>query len=278
MNDDEILEAFIIEHSMRMDVKTLVSYEYAIQSLRTYCSKPIREIVRSDIVGWMGSDLDRGIAASTVRVKRAASRTFFRYCLDEGHIDKDPTKSTKPPKLPKLLPKYLDQSTVFAIKDAAKDDLRNMTIIEVLHKSGIRVSELINIRLTDVKEKQRQIWIEFGKRDQQRNVVVTPECIARIIDYKNKRSDDCPYLFVSKQGKQLTRQFIRQMISNYAKTAGVGRVTPHSFRHTFARELAEAKVPPEIIAKLLGHTKLRMVRRYTGTFFIKYDTFLILMM
>ncbi|SHK74130.1 tyrosine-type recombinase/integrase [Desulforamulus aeronauticus] len=154
--------------------------------------------------------------------------------------------------------------TMFKLREATKESPRDRAIIETLFYTGVRVSELINILLEDIRWNGHQIWIRNGKGNKERFVLFTSDCGARITRYLDLRADNSPYLFVTRLGKPFTRQGIHKIIKMYAEKANINQnVTAHSFRHTFATELALRGFPYEYISELLGHKNLNNARIYT---------------
>ncbi|MCQ6266857.1 tyrosine-type recombinase/integrase [Fictibacillus sp. WQ 8-8] len=135
-------------------------------------------------------------------------------------------------------------------------------MVETLYSTGVRVSELINITLEEIKWETRQIWIRKGKGNKERFVLFTHECYERIKAYLSDRETDSKYLFTNRQGGRLSRVFIEYQFRQFSDALGF-RITPHTMRHTFAAHLAEKNMPQSYIQELLGHANINSTRIYT---------------
>lgn len=264
MNNLEVLDSFIKDNSMRFSHETICSYHTAIKGFLSFCPKSLQEITKKDIKLWLTFLTDEGKKPRTIQLKLAALKAFFLYCLDEDLILKSPVLSIERPKEDDMLPRFLDKISLFKLRDVMKYNVRDRAILEVFLSSGVRVSELINILLEDIRWEKRQIWIRNGKGAMERFVLFNPDCAERIQEYLKKRKDDCPYLFVSYRNKPFTRQGVWKLIKYYVRKAGLeNNVSPHTFRHSFASNLAEKGAPFNVIADLLGHKDMNTTRIYS---------------
>ncbi|MCW3491648.1 tyrosine-type recombinase/integrase, partial [Dethiobacter alkaliphilus] len=189
-------------------------------------------------------------------------------CKEYGIIKINPTVRIKWPPLDELMPKPLDEEILFKLKEAAKGSPRDRSLIETLHCTGVRVSELINIRQDDIWWDTREIWIRKGKGLKERNVIFTLFCKELLQKYLKSRNDNFPYLFAtkSKNGlRKFTRQEIWEIIKIYCEEAGINPdgISPHSLRHSFATEMKEKGAELVFLADLLGHADANNVKLYT---------------
>lgn len=266
MNKHCALIFFLSRKSKRFSDNSLVTYENCISNFLESTDHELSEIVIDDYLDWETIRLSRNVERNTLYTTRASCNSFFRFAVEEEILSINPLIGLRRIKLKKSIPRYLDDATVDGIKDAAKYNLRDSAIIDTLLVTGVRVSELINIKTElDYNPDLRQIHIRESKDLEERMVPITPTCRERIERSRNSRTDNSPYLFVNSKGNKLSRQGVAYIIKQYAEISGAKvNVTIHSFRHTFAHKLAIAGAPLELIAKLLGHKKLDMARRYTG--------------
>ncbi len=141
------------------------------------------------------------------------------------------------------------------LQEHTRSSLRDRAMVETLYSTGVRVSELINITLEEIKWETRQIWIRIGKGNKERFVLFTHECYERIKAYLSDRETDSKYLFTNRQGGRLSRVFIEYQFRQFSDALG--------FRITFAAHLAEKNMPQRYIQELLGHANINSTRIYT---------------
>ncbi|MGC7872118.1 tyrosine-type recombinase/integrase [Desulfosporosinus sp. SYSU MS00001] len=265
MNKQATLIFYLARKSSRFSINTLSTYEKRISDFLESTDHELSEIVIDDYLEFEANKLMHGTDRSTLSTTRAACKSLINFALEEDVLAFNPLKGLRRTKLKKAIPRYLDDATVDGIKDAAKYNLRDSAIIHTLLVTGVRVSELIEITKSDCDMEHRQIHIRKSKDLEERMVPITPTCRERIERYINTRNDNAPYLFVNSKGGKISRQGVLYIVKQYAEMSGAKvNVTVHSFRHTFAHKLSKAGAPLEFIAKLLGHTRLDMARRYTG--------------
>lgn len=210
--------------------------------------------------------------------KIACLKAFYHYLEMENIIDINPfhkitIKYKEPVVLPKTIPlpyvesilrtayqKYYSSTTIFQ----KESNLRNVIVLELLFSTGMRVSEASHLKLQNIDLKSNTIYI-FGKGSKERIMCLANDNIsALILQYLKTRSIKSDYLFVNKLGNNLSEQSIRNMVNNYAKSAGVDlHITPHMFRHTFATALLDEDVNIRYIQQLLGHSSIVTTQIYT---------------
>lgn len=183
----------------------------------------------------------------------------------------------KAPKRTKSLPKSLNEQEVYNLihaRDADYDPkksnpqnitrLRNKVILTLLYSTGLRVSELVNLKIRAIDEDERTIRVR-GKGEKDRLVIFDDTTLNLINEYLDKRGVENEYLFVSQKNKKLTSRYIELMIKDHAKRAGINkRVTPHILRHSFATHLLKNGVDIRAIQQLLGHSNLSTTQIYTS--------------
>jgi integrase/recombinase XerD len=200
-------------------------------------------------------------------------RKFFRYLLREGMIEVDPTLRIDPPKIGRPLPKTLTESDVEALLGAPDVDqslgLRDRAMLELLYATGLRVSELVSIRLGQVNLRQGVVRV-VGKGSKDRLVPVGEEAEVWMDRYAregrpailgSRMSDD---LFVTGRGGAMTRQAFWLLIKRYAQLAGIRKpLSPHTLRHAFATHLLNHGADLRVVQMLLGHSDLSSTQIYT---------------
>jgi integrase/recombinase XerD len=199
-------------------------------------------------------------------------RAFYKYLLIEGEIDENPATLIESPKIGLKLPEVLSVAEIDNMIDqidlSRPEGHRNKAIIETLYGCGLRVSELVNLRLTDIHYKEEFIVVT-GKGDKQRLVPVSSKALKEIDIYKHHRNQltkihDQNILFLNRRGSRLTRAMIFTMIKDLAAKAGILKnISPHTFRHSFATHMIEAGADLRAVQEMLGHESILTTEIYT---------------
>jgi integrase/recombinase XerD len=199
-------------------------------------------------------------------------RAFFRFLLIEGEIDENPASLIESPKIGLKLPEVLSISEIDKIIDAIDlskpEGHRNKAIIETLYGCGLRVSELVNLRLTDIHYVEEFVVVN-GKGNKQRLVPVSRKSLKEIDIYKLDRNGlpvihDQNILFLNRRGSRLTRAMIFTIIKDLAAKAGIRKnISPHTFRHSFATHMIEAGADLRAVQEMLGHESILTTEIYT---------------
>lgn len=227
---------------------------------------------RSDILGYTASRMERGICAASARGELTAFRQFFRFLVREDGTQEDPTALLAMPKIRPTLPKSLTEAEVDSLLAApdVSDPLghRDRTMLEVLYSSGLRVSELVDLKIGQVNLTQESVRL-IGKGDRERLVPLGASVQwlqAFIRDTRGqilcgRRSD---FVFPSKRGDRISRQAFWFYITRYARKAGIQKkVSPHVIRHAFATHLVNNGADLRAVQMLLGHSNLSTTQIYT---------------
>ena len=199
-------------------------------------------------------------------------RAFFRFLLIEGEIAENPSSLLESPKIGLKLPEVLSVIEIDRIIDeidlSKPEGHRNKAIIETLYGCGLRVSELVNLRLTDIHYNEEYV-IVTGKGDKQRLVPISKKALKEIDIYKHDRENltvitDRNILFLNRRGKGLTRAMIFTIIKDLATRAGIRKnISPHTFRHSFATHMIEAGADLRAVQEMLGHESILTTEIYT---------------
>ncbi|ACO80090.1 site-specific tyrosine recombinase XerD [Azotobacter vinelandii CA] len=231
------------------------------------------EVGRELILDHLAWRVDAGYKARSTARFLSGLRGFFRYLLREGVIAGDPTLQVELPQLGRPLPKSLSEADVEALLAAPEDDdplgLRDRAMLEVLYACGLRVSELVGLRLEQLNLRQGVVRV-FGKGSKERLVPLGEEAIAWLERYLVEarplllggRPSDV--LFPSLRGEQMTRQTFWHRIKHHARLAGIGKsLSPHTLRHAFATHLLNHGADLRVVQMLLGHSDLSTTQIYT---------------
>jgi len=199
-------------------------------------------------------------------------RAFFRYLLIEGEISENPASLLESPKIGLKLPEVLSvieiDRMIGEIDLSKPEGHRNKAILETLYGCGLRVSELVNLRLTDIHYNEEYVVVT-GKGDKQRLVPVSKKALKEIDLYKLDRNrlpviTDQNILFLNRRGKRLTRAMIFTITKDLAAKAGIKKnISPHTFRHSFATHMIEAGADLRAVQEMLGHESILTTEIYT---------------
>ncbi|MFB5089765.1 tyrosine-type recombinase/integrase [Psychrobacillus sp. PGGUH221] len=261
MNQD-MIQSFINDNVNRYSSDTIKSYKIALSQFFSNCPKNYDEVKAKDIREWLAVMTAKGLKTRSVELKLTAVKSFYKYCMEENKLNINPTQIVQTPKKEESLPYYLNKKQLAMLQELTKDHPRDRAIVESLYSTGVRISELLNIKLEDIKWESRQIWVRKGKGNKERFVLFTYECAERLKTYLEDRNIDSPYLFPNQGGKPLSRDLVEHNFRKYKKVLGF-RMTPHTMRHTFAAHLAEKGMDFNYIQELLGHSNINSTRIYT---------------
>ncbi|MGM9795115.1 MAG: site-specific tyrosine recombinase XerD [Candidatus Aphodosoma sp.] len=224
----------------------------------------------SDFIAYLN---DLGIGARSQARMISGIKSFYKFLVYSDIMSTNPTELLEMPKLPQHLPTVLTLKEIEDMEDAIdlskSEGQRNLAIIEMLYGSGLRVSELINIKLSNIHWEEKFMIVQ-GKGNKQRLVPISDESIKQI-DYwlydRNKLKINPgheDYLFLNRYGRQLTRTMILIMIKELATQAGIKKtISPHTLRHSFATHLLEGGANLRVIQMMLGHENLVTTEIYT---------------
>lgn len=258
----EAQQSFFNDNQARFSSETVRGYKIALKQFFLFCEKNYDVVKPTDVRVWLASMEEKGLKPNSIHLKLAALKSFYQYCMEENRLIKNPTLTVHTPQKDDSLPYYLSKREVALLQELTRHDLRDRAIVETLYATGVRINELLNIKLDDVKWETRQIWIRKGKGNKERFVLFTHECAERLKSYLQHRNKDSLYLFSNERGGFLSRVFVQKQFQEYSKILEF-KVKPHTMRHTFAAHLAEKNMPQSYIQELLGHVNINSTRIYT---------------
>lgn len=213
----------------------------------------------------------RGNATSSLARRLTSLRSFFDYAVSEKVLADNPATLLDNPKLPQYLPEVLEKTEMerlLAIPDMGKrGGVRDRCILELLYAAGLRVSELCNLKLTDL-DLQAGVALVFGKGSKERVTPIHSLMQSLLQDYiahwRPLFSPKSKFLFLNRSGMGLSRQYIWKLVKKYALLAGINRdISPHTFRHSFATHLLEGGADLRSVQILLGHASINATEIYT---------------
>ena len=255
---------------------TLEAYQHDLLHLQNYCrseGKDLLGIELDDLQHFAATLHEVGIGPSSQARILSGIRSFYRFLLLDGFIENDPTELLESPHLGEHLPEVLSTAEIDQIEasiDLSKwEGHRNRAIIEVLFSCGLRVSELVTLKLSDLFLDDGYIRI-FGKGSKERLVPISGRAIGELnlwFDDRNRmtiKPGEEDFVFLNRRGAHLTRVMIFIMLRRQAEIAGIKKViSPHTLRHSFATALLEGGADLRVIQALLGHESIGTTEIYT---------------
>jgi integrase/recombinase XerD len=255
---------------------TLDAYQRDLRKLLDYLEreeKDVRDVTLSDLEHFSAGLHDIGIHPRSQCRILSGIRAFFRFLQLDGYRDDDPTELLESPQIGEHLPEVLSTAEVDQLEasiDLSKwEGHRNRAIIEVLFSCGLRVSELVNLKLSDLYLDEEYVRV-MGKGSKERLVPISKRAIQELAFWFDDRCHmqikpgEEDYVFLNRRGAHLTRTMILIMIKRQAVEAGIQKtISPHTLRHSFATALLEGGADLRIIQALLGHENIGTTEIYT---------------
>ncbi len=268
----EFLDYLSVEKGLSRN--TTEAYQNDLENYHAFMEKEKAggwgKITRSHIMDFLMHEKKRGLEASSIARRMVAIKVFHRFLVKERLIAEDVTSVLESPKLWKRLPKFLtvqDMDRLLKIFEQEKLPLRDRALLELLYATGMRVSEIANLKLNDFNFDGGFVRCT-GKGSKERLVPVGKSAMTYCRQYldkvRTKENPDNSHFFTGRNGKPLSRIFIWQQIKKYAKQAGIEKeITPHTFRHSFATHLLEGGADLRVVQELLGHSDIATTQIYT---------------
>ncbi len=260
----------------RLSKNSVASYMLDLQKLNGFASdlnRPLIELTREDILQWTGSLRQGGLSPRSVARALIAARGFYRYLVGDRVIIADPTEHLESPRSIKPLPHFLTKNEVdrlLTLPDVSRPrGARDRAMLEVLYATGLRVSELLSLKIAQL-DMELGVISCMGKGSKERIVPVGTEATTYVQDYmqsarpvilKQRQSN---FLFVNLHGSPMTRQGFWKILRAYGREAGIKKkLTPHTVRHSFATHLLENGADLRSVQIMLGHADISTTQIYT---------------
>lgn len=255
---------------------TIKSYHQDLQQFALYVTTEklqLNDIDHIAILTWLDNLREQGKSNNSVIRMVTSLRKFFGYLLQEGLILHNPMTDVRPPKKAEHLPSVLTVAEIDALLAVPTETtplgVRNRTLIEVLYATGLRVSELVNLKMSDL-HLQLGLIQTIGKGDKER-IIPIGEVAADWLEkyFSNSRllllkGNESPFVFLNDRGNQLSRQGVWKIIKKLVLLAGITKdVSPHTLRHSFATHILENGADLRIVQELLGHADISTTQIYT---------------
>lgn len=271
----ELLENFFTYLSVEkgLSKNTLSSYAADLKRYTLFLKEREMEIpsaLRSDIIDFNEGLRNNGYSIPSICRYLSSVKALYKYLLIENILDNDPAGDIHMPRKWERLPKALSISEVMDLLQTSfsgKTIFRDSAMLELLYSSGLRVSELVKIKLGDIHFDAGFVRI-MGKGDKERVVPVNVRALEKVKKYMEEerpvtlKKRQSPYLFVTKLGKPMSRQRFWQTLKAIGKQAGL-EISPHTIRHCFATHLLEGGADLRSVQKMLGHSDISTTQIYT---------------
>lgn len=282
MNKQEVNGQIIIKYRQYLRLEkslsdnTVMAYANDLDKLLHYLEDEkinILDVSLEDLEHFSAGLRDIGISPRSQARILSGIRTFFHFLLIEDYIRQDPSELLESPQIGKHLPDILSveeiDNLISAIDRSTREGQRNCAILETLYSCGLRVSELCNLKISDLYLNDGFIRVE-GKGSKQRLVPISPRAIEEIKNYFITRNEGLikpgyeDFLFISKFGKNISRIMVFHIIKELADKIGLKKsISPHTFRHSFATHLLEGGANLRAIQSMLGHESIGTTEIYT---------------
>lgn len=271
---DAFTDALWLEHGLARN--TIASYRSDLALFARWLEAHASTLARAS-----ADELARYLAEVSARAKPSSQRRllsvwrrYYRYLIDRGRRNEDPTARLDPPMRVERFPKILSENQVVALLDAPDDEttlgLRDRCMLEVLYATGLRVSELVGLKLFQTNVSEGLVRV-MGKGDKERLVPLGEVAIVWLARYMSASRPallggrNCDHVFVTRFGTGMSRQMFWRIIKQHATTAGIAasRLSPHTLRHAFATHLINHGADLRVVQMLLGHADISTTQIYT---------------
>jgi len=266
----------------RFSEHTIKSYTTDLKQFTSFLSAEfqiideINEISFQIIRTWIASLLEKGLSPRSVSRKISTLKTYFKFLIREGELVENPIMKVVAPKSNKRLPVFIEEDQIASLLNEVQFETgfigqRNKLIIELFYVTGIRLSELINIKISDVDFNNQSIKV-LGKRNKERIIPLSSSMINSLDNFTENNQNN-HFLFTNLDGDKLYTKLVYRLVNKYiAKISSVNKKSPHILRHTFATHMLNNGADINAIKELLGHANLSATQVYTHNTIEKLKT------
>jgi integrase/recombinase XerD len=276
VNNSQLIARFIAFHRTERGAgkNTMESYAHDCAHFAAWINKPFSKTLRADLQRYISEALKSGISARTAARRLSCLRGLFRFLIDEEEVSVDPTRGMLVPKSWKIVPRSLSQvdlDAMVASLDNSRSGIRAKAILLLLFASGLRESELIEMKLQDLDFESFAAKVWDGKGGKDGIVPLSPPAIAALKDYleqvrpKLASSSIAPQVFLSRRGRKLCRQYVYWLVRTIARRSIGKHVSPHFLRHGFATALVEGGADIRDVQVLMRHSDVDTTAIYVHT-------------
>ena len=266
----------------RFSEHTIKSYTTDLKQFTSFLSSEfqiideIHEISFQITRTWIASLLEKGLSPRSVNRKISTLKTYFKFLIREGELVENPMMKVVAPKSKKRLPVFIEEDQIASLLNEVQFEegfvgQRNKLIIELFYVTGIRLSELINIKISDVDFNNQSIKV-LGKRNKERIIPLSSNVVNDLnIFIENNQQNK--YLFTNLEGEKLYNKLVYRLVNKYiGEISSVNKKSPHILRHTFATHMLNNGADINAIKELLGHANLSATQVYTHNTIEKLKT------
>ena len=265
-----------LQFEKRFSSHTVLNYKIDLYQFKNFLVKSynIQNLEFADhkiIRAWIINLSSKKLAASSINRKIASLKSFYKYLISRDKIKDNPLKKIPSLKKEKKLPKFIKEDDMKMVFDKSKfknniKEIRNLLILELLYGTGIRLSELINLKIKDINSNKNEIKV-LGKRNKERIIPINNSIRLQLDNYLKLRKDQnnsCEYLLITSKGKKSYPMLIYRIVKeNLSNIINSEKYNPHLLRHTFATHLINKGANINAIKDLLGHSSLAATQIYT---------------
>jgi integrase/recombinase XerD len=256
---------------------SILAYERDVQKLKEYALPELKhpkDVTREELINFISALVEVGLSARSQARIISGLKQFYNFLILEDEVTIDPSELLEMPRIGRKLPEVLSieeiDNLIAAVDLSKKEGLRNRAILETLYSCGLRVSELTNLKFSDLFLEEGFIRV-IGKGNKQRLVPASPSVKDEIFTYKHEIRDfqdikpgNEPYVFLNRRGAKLTRVMIFTIIRELSDRINLTKtISPHTFRHSFATHLLEGGANLRVIQEMLGHESITTTEIYT---------------
>ncbi|MDY0236752.1 MAG: tyrosine-type recombinase/integrase [Gudongella sp.] len=264
VDSDNLLQSFLSSKRLEgCSDRTLTYYETTIDMMLKKVSLPVVKIDTDDIRQYLSEyQSDRGSSKVTIDNIRRIFSSFFSWLEDEEYILKSPVRRIHKVKFGRTVKDTFSDEDLEKMRDGC-DNIRNLSIIDTLSSTGIRVGELVRLNRSDIDFNEREC-IVFGKGESERKVYFDARTKLHLQEYLKQRSDDNPALFVTLHNpiRRISINGVETMLKNLETITSIENIHPHKFRRTMATRAIDKGMPIEQVQKILGHVRIDTTLHY----------------
>jgi integrase/recombinase XerC len=271
-----------IQFEKRYSKYTIISYSKDLEQYFDFCDKNTKDFVPGEkdykiIRNWIVYLMEEKNSSRSVTRKISTLKSFYKYLLKEGFLKTNPLSKIISPKISKKLPYFVEEKQINTLLDEVDfnnnfEGIRNKLIIEILYSTGIRLSELKNLKVPDIDFNNLTIKV-LGKRNKERIIPFSNSLKSSIGEYIKIRSQvvsNCNFLLITEKGSQVYEKLIYRVVNKYLNIVStIEKKSPHVIRHTFATHMLNHGADLNAIKELLGHSNLAATQIYTHNTFEK---------
>ena len=279
MGMEKVIGNFIayMREAKKASQNTEISYERDLKKLARYLRNQkimdFSEVTKTDLQGYLKELQKENLALSTISRNIASIRALYHYMIRTGKMQEDPSETLKPPKLEKKMPEILSVEEVDRLLKQPNlntpKGIRDNAMMELMYATGMRVSELIHLQITDINLQMGYVICHDSEKERiipignvSRNAILQYMEHSRGFFVKNKKESS---LFTNCSGKSMSRQGFWKVLKGYAVDAGIHRdITPHTLRHSFAVHMLQNGADVKSVQEMLGHSDISSTQIYLG--------------